>query len=154
MTPLRLAGLLLALVAVAGWQVTVIPASTLQSVVGATLVPAVVVAALGALGLMYAASAQRNRQHDEAAAPDQAPLPGSTARMLWLLGGGLAFMLLVRPLGFVVAGTLCGIGVARAFDAPLGLRNVAMNLAIALAFWLLFAQVLGVGLGPALAWPF
>ena len=86
--------------------------------------------------------------------PDQAPLPGSTARMLWLLGGGLAFMLLVRPLGFVVAGTLCGIGVARAFDAPLGLRNVAMNLAIALAFWLLFAQVLGVGLGPALAWPF
>jgi hypothetical protein len=154
MTPLRLAGLLLALVAVAAWQVTVIPASTLHSAVGATLVPAVIAGALGVLALVYAVSALRKRQHDEAADPALAPLPGSMTRMLWLLGGGLAFMVLVRPLGFVIAGTLCGIGVARSFDAPLGVRSVAMNLTIALAFWLLFAQVLGVGLGPALAWPF
>jgi hypothetical protein len=154
MTPLRLAWLLLALVAVAAWQVTVIPASTLQSTVGAILVPAVVTATLGLLGLLYAVSSAKARQHDEAADPDLAPLPGANARMLWLLGGGLAFMLLVRPFGFVLAGTLCGIGVARAFDAPLGARSVSMNLVIALAFWLLFAQVLGVGLGPALAWPF
>lgn len=154
MTPTRLAWALLALVALAAWQVTVIPSSTLQSPVGATMVPAFVVAALGALVVVYAASARRGRQKDEAAEPGQAPLHGATRRMGWLLGGGLAFMLLVQPVGFVIAGTLCGMGVARAFDAPLGVRNLAVNVVIALSFWLLFAQVLGVGMGPALAWPF
>ena len=154
MTPTRLAWALLALVALAAWQVTVIPSSTLQTAVGATLVPALVVCALAALTVGYAASSLRDRQHDEACDPAKAPLPGAQRRMAWLLGGGLAFMLTVRPLGFVLAGTLCGFGVARAFDAPPDWRTLALCVGIALAFWGLFAVVLGVGLGPALAWPF
>jgi hypothetical protein len=74
--------------------------------------------------------------------------------MLSLLGGGVAFITLVIPLGFVIPGTLCGMGVARAFDAPLGFKSAGICGAIASTFWFVFAQLLGVGLGPALPWLF
>jgi hypothetical protein len=84
---------------------------------------------------------------------DGHPLPGANLRMIMLLGGGVAFVLLAVPLGFVIPATLCGMGVARAFDEPLGWRSVLVCGSIALIFWILFAKVLGVGLGPAVAWP-
>lgn len=154
MTPLRLAWLLAVLAAVAAWQVTVIPQSAIEMTVGATLAPAVVVASLAFLVILYAADARRGGQHDEAVTAGQEPLPGASGRLLYLLGGGVAFAVTVWPLGFVVAATLCGIGVARAFDAPVGLKSAAICGALATVFWLLFAQLLGVGLGPALRWPF
>ena len=61
---------------------------------------------------------------------------------------------LIGPLGFIIPGTLCGMGVARSFDAPFGLKSLGICAAIATTFWLLFAVVLGVGLGPALPWLF
>ena len=45
MTPLRVALLLAAVCAVAGWQVTLIPESAIQMAVGPVLVPAVAAAA-------------------------------------------------------------------------------------------------------------
>ena len=154
MTPLRVALILAALCGVAAWQVGVIPESLMQMTVGPTLVPAVVVGGLAVLTLLYGLSAWRGQQADESLQEDQQPLPGANRRLAFLLGGGLAFMVLVVPLGFVVPGTLCGMGVARAFDAPLGLKSALLCGAIATLFWLLFAQVLGVGLGPALPWLF
>ena len=154
MTPLRVALILAALCGVAAWQVGVIPESLMQMTVGPTLVPAVVVGGLAVLTLLYGLSAWRGQQADESLQEDQQPLPGANRRLAFLLGGGLAFMALVVPLGFVVPGTLCGMGVARAFDAPLGLKSALLCGAIASLFWLLFAQVLGVGLGPALPWLF
>ncbi len=50
-TPWRLALLLVALAAVAAWQVTVIPESMIQMAVGPVLVPGVVVAMLIVLAL-------------------------------------------------------------------------------------------------------
>ena len=152
MTPLRIAIVLAILCGVAAWQVSLIPESLMQMTVGPTLVPAVVVAGLAVLALLYGISAWRGRQTDESEAPDQSPLPGANARVLSLLGGGLAFIALVIPLGFVIPGTLCGMGVARAFDAPLGLKSALICAAIASTFWFVFAQLLGVGLGPALPW--
>jgi hypothetical protein len=102
--------------------------------------------------VLYGISAWRGRQADESQAPDQSPLPGANSRMLSLLGGGVAFIALVIPLGFVIPGTLCGMGVARSFDAPLGLKSALICAAIASTFWFVFAQLLGVGLGPALPW--
>ena len=154
MTPLRVALILAALCGVAAWQVGVIPESLMQMTVGPTLVPAVVVGGLTVLTLLYGLSAWRGQQADESLQDDQQPLPGANRRLVFLLGGGLAFMALVVPLGFVVPATLCGMGVARAFDAPLGLKSALLCGAIATVFWLLFAQVLGVGLGPALPWLF
>ena len=152
MTPARVAVLLAILCGVAAWQVTVIPESLMQMTVGPTLAPAVIVAALSLFVVLYAISAVRGRQTDESHAPDQSPLPGASARMLSLLAGGVAFIALVVPLGFVIPGTLCGMGVARSFDAPLGLKSAAICGAIASTFWFVFAQLLGVGLGPALPW--
>lgn len=154
MSPLRIALLLATLCGVAAWQVSVIPESLMQMTVGPTLVPAMVVAGLSVLALLYGVSAWRGRQADESLQQDQNPLPGANRRLLSLLGGGLAFMTLVVPLGFIIPGTLCGMGVARAFDAPLNLKSATVCGAIATVFWLLFAQVLGVGLGPGLPWLF
>jgi hypothetical protein len=114
----------------------------------------VVVAGLSVLALLYGISAARGRQVDESQAEDQTPLPGATTRLLSLLGGGVAFIALIGPLGFIIPGMLCGMGVARAFDAPLGLKSLGICAAIATTFWLLFAVVLGVGLGPGLPWLF
>ncbi|PUE36988.1 tripartite tricarboxylate transporter TctB family protein [Limnohabitans sp. Hippo3] len=153
MTPLHVALALVSLCGVAAWQVSLIPESLMQMTVGPTLVPAVVVGGLALLALIYGISAWRGEQTDESLAEDQTPLPGANRRLLSLLGGGLAFILLVMPLGFVIPGTLCGMGVARSFDAPLNAKSLIICALIASTFWLLFARILGVGLGPALpAW--
>ena len=154
MKPVHIALALAILFGVAAWQVAVIPKSLMQMAVGPSLVPAAVVAGLGLLALLYGISAARGRQVDESHAEDQSALPGANTRLISLLAGGVAFMALIGPLGFIVPGTLCGMGVARAFDAPLGLKSLAICAAIATCFWLLFAVVLGVGLGPALPWFF
>lgn len=154
MKPVHIALALAILFGVAAWQVAVIPESLMQMAVGPSLVPAAVVAGLGLLALLYGISAARGRQVDESHAEDQSALPGANTRLMSLLAGGVAFMALIGPLGFIVPGTLCGMGVARAFDAPLGLKSLAICAAIATCFWLLFAVVLGVGLGPALPWFF
>ena len=154
MTPFRLALLLATLCGVAAWQVTVIPQSMMQMTVGPVLAPGVIVATLSVFAVFYGISAWRGRQTDESQAPDQSALPGAHVRMLSLLGGGVAFIALVVPLGFVIPGTLCGMGVARAFDAPFNLQSALICGAIASTFWFVFAQLLGVGLGPALPWLF
>lgn len=158
MTPFRLALLLLLVALAAAWQVTVIPESAMQMTVGPVLAPAVVVAVLLVIVLVYGASARRGRQVDESLAEGQQPLPGSRRRLWFLLGGGAAFIALVQPLGFIVPAALCGMGVAHAFDAPLrwpGVWKTALICgAIAAVFWLLFAKLLGVGLGPAFNLPF
>lgn len=154
MTPLRVAIALAILCGVAAWQVSVIPESMMQMTVGATLVPAVVVGGLALLALVYGISAWRGQQADESLAEDQGPLPGANQRLLSLLAGGLAFMVLIVPLGFVIPGTLCGVGVARSFDAPVNAKSVVICALIASTFWLVFARILGVGLGPALPWWF
>jgi Tripartite tricarboxylate transporter TctB family len=151
-TPLRVALLLLALCGVAAWQVTVIPKSLMEMTVGPTLAPAVIVGALGLVALLYGLSALRGRELDLSQEPDQQPLPGANGRLLSLLAGGGIFMALVIPLGFVIPSTACGMCIARAFDAPFNARSLLICGAIAVVFWVVFARLLGVGLGPALPW--
>ena len=152
MTPLRVALLLLAICGVAAWQVTVIPKSLMEMTVGPTVAPAVIVGALALVALLYGVSALRGREVDVSQAPDQQPLPRANARLLYLLAGGAAFMALVIPLGFVIPATVCGMCIARAFDAPFNARSLLICGAISAVFWTVFARLLGVGLGPALPW--
>lgn len=152
MTPLRVALLLLAICGVAAWQVTVIPKSLMEMTVGPTLAPAVIVGALGLIALLYGLSALRGREVDTSREPGQEPLPGANGRLLSLLAGGGVFMALVIPLGFVIPSTVCGMCIARAFDAPFNARSALICGAIAVVFWVVFARILGVGLGPALPW--
>lgn len=152
MKPIHLALILAIVCGLAAWQVAAIPATLMQMAVGPSLAPAVVVASLSVLVLLFGLSALRGGQVDESQAPGQSALPGSGARVLSLLGGGLAFMVLLVPLGFIIPAMLCGMGVARAFDAPVGLKSALICGAIAAVFWLVFARLLGVGLGPGLPW--
>ncbi|WP_295552601.1 tripartite tricarboxylate transporter TctB family protein [Limnohabitans sp. Rim8] len=152
MTALRLAFLLMALCAVAAWQITVIPESLMQMTVGPVLAPAAIVGALSLVAALYGVSAWRGRQVDVSQATGQEPLPGANTRLLSLLAGGAAFILLVIPLGFVLPATLCGMLIARAFDAPLNAKSALICGLIAAVFWIVFARLLGVGLGPALPW--
>ena len=152
MTALRLTFLLMALCAVAAWQITVIPESLMQMTVGPVLAPAAIVGALSLVAALYGVSAWRGRQVDVSQAPGQEPLPGANTRLLSLLAGGAAFILLVIPLGFVLPATLCGMLIARAFDAPLNAKSALICGLIAAVFWIVFARLLGVGLGPALPW--
>ena len=119
MNPLRVALILGVLCGVAAWQVGVIPESLMQMTVGPTLVPAVVVGGLSVLTLLYGLSAWRGQQADESLQDEQQPLPGANRRLVFLLGGGLAFMALVVPLGFVLPMPHC---VAWAWHAPLTRR--------------------------------
>ena len=150
MTPLRLALLLLAVCGVAAWQLTVIPQSLMQMTVGPVLAPAAIVAGLTLVALVYGLSAWRGHQVDLSQEAGQEALPGSTTRLLSLLAGGLVFITLVIPLGFVLPAALCGMCIARAFDAPLNAKSALICGLIATVFWVVFARLLGVGLGPAL----
>ena len=135
---------------VAAWQVFLIPESGILMTVGAREVPAAVVVFLGGVIAVYAIGAWRGRQPDLRADGEE-PEAGALGRTLWLLGGGAAFMALVQPLGFILPAALCGMGVARAFDAPLSWRSALICLLVAGVFWATFAAGLGVGLGPAFA---
>lgn len=150
MTPLRVALLLGLLCGVAAWQALVIPESAIQMAVGPSLVPAVIVGLLGLTSALYAISAWRGRQVDESLVEGAQPLPGGLARVAFLVAGGLVFMAGVSLAGFVIPAALCGMCIARAFDAPLGWKSALICGAIALVFWSLFSLVLGVSLGPAL----
>ena len=152
MTPLRLALLLLAVCGVAAWQLTVIPQSLMQMTVGPLLAPGAIVAGLTLAALLYGWSAWRGLQVDLSQETGQEALPGSTTRLLILLGGGVAFIVLVIPLGFVLPAALCGMCIARAFDAPFNTKSALICGLIATVFWVVFARLLGVGLGPALPW--
>ena len=152
MKPVHVAIGLLVLCAVALWQVTVIPESLMQMTVGPVLAASAVAIGLTVVSLLYGLSALRGRQIDESHEPDQSALPGRGARLLYLLAGGVVFGGAVTVAGFVLPATVCGMLVARAFDAPVGLRSLAVCGGIAVAFWVLFALILGVGLGPALTW--
>jgi len=152
MTPLRLAFLLLAVCGVAAWQLTFISQSMMQMTVGPVLAPAAIVAGLSLVALLYGISAWRGCQVDLSQEAGQEALPGANTRLLSLLGGGVAFIVLVIPLGFVLPGTLCGMCIARAFDAPFNRQSLLICSLIAGVFWFVFARLLGVGLGPALPW--
>jgi hypothetical protein len=149
MTPLRVAAVLAAIGLVAAWQLTLIPESAIQMTVGARAVPTVVVGLIILLTIIYAVGAWRGKQVDESHEEGQEPLPGSGTRLVALLGAGVAFMVGLPWLGFVLPATVCGMCVARSFDAPFNGKSVLICGLIALIFWVLFSRILGVALGPA-----
>ena len=143
-----IASFLLLLCAVAIWQVFSIPESTIQSEVGPILAPSILVALLSLLGVFYLLSAISNKAPDCIHQEEERPLKGGSTRVLYLLGGGLAFILFAKLIGFLIPAAICGLGVSMAFDAKFNVKTLLMVFAIAGAFWTLFSAILGVDLGP------
>ena len=148
------ASFLLVFCGVAVWQVLSIPESTMYSEVGPVLAPSVLVALLSLLGVFYLVSAISSKAPDCVHQEEEQPLPGGSRRVLYLLGGGFAFIFLTKLIGFLIPATLCGLGVSMAFDAKFNIRTILMVLAIAGAFWTLFSAILGVDLGPLVNFSF
>jgi len=149
MKTLHVGGVLAGICAVAFWQLGDIGESAIQMTVGPSAAPRAVVGFLALMTVVYLISAWRGEQVDESHEPDQSALPGSTLRMASLFAGGLVFMVGVTWAGFVLPAALCGMCVARGFDAPFGAKSAAVCLGISVCLWALFAKGLGVGLGPA-----
>jgi hypothetical protein len=148
------ASFLLVFCGLAIWQVFNIPESSMYSEVGPILAPSVLVGLLTLLGVFYLFSSISNKAPDCVHQEEERPLPGGARRVLYLLGGGFAFILLAKLIGFLIPATLCGLGVSMAFDAKLNLKTILMVLAIAGAFWTLFSALLGVDLGPLVNFSF
>lgn len=68
------------------------------------------------------------------------------APFLWVSAGLFAHMALIAWAGFVVAGAVLFVLVARGFGSRRLVRDVALGAALALAVYLFFAQVLSVNL--------
>jgi putative tricarboxylic transport membrane protein len=149
MNPRQLSILLLVVCGLSIWQVTVIPESPMYAAVGATLVPAVVTGLLTVFALAYTVAAFRRKVPDAAVDdPEEIPLPNATQRFAYFFGGCIGFVILIKPLGFLIAGTVAALGIARAFDAALNLKSIILCVAITFSFWLLFDPLLSVDLGP------
>jgi hypothetical protein len=148
------ASFLLVFCGVAIWQVFSIPESTMYSEVGPVLAPSILVALLSLLGVFYLLSTISSKAPDCIHHEEERPLPGGSKRVMFILGGGLAFILLTKLIGFLIPATLCGLGVSIAFDAKFNIKTILMVLAIAGAFWTLFSAILGVDLGPLVNFSF
>lgn len=148
------ASFLLVFCGVAIWQVFSIPESTMYSEVGPVLAPSILVALLSLLGMFYLLTTISSKAPDCIHHEEERPLPGGSKRVMYLLGGGLAFILLTKLIGFLIPATLCGLGVSMAFDAKFNIKTILMVLAISGAFWTLFSALLGVDLGPIVKFSF
>lgn len=139
---------LLAVVAVAAWQVAVIPQPTTYSVVGPSAMPAALVALIGVLAVAYLVQSLRGRSADVLDEPHEAPLPGQGRRVGLMVAGLAALMLLTRWIGIGAASVVCFVLIARAFDSRRWLRDLVAGILAALVMWYLFDRLLGVQLGP------
>jgi hypothetical protein len=148
-----IASFLLVFCAIAVWQVFSIPESTIQSEVGPILAPSILVALLSILCVFYLFTTINNKAPDCTHQAEDRPLKGGSTRVLYMLGGGLAFIVLAKVIGFLIPAALCGLGVSMAFDAKFNLRTLLMVFGIAAAFWTLFSAILGVDLGPIIQFP-
>ena len=149
-----IASFLLVFCAIAVWQVFSIPESTIQSEVGPILAPSILVALLSLLGVFYLLTTISNKAPDCTHQAEDRPLKGGSTRVLCMLGGGFAFIVLAKVIGFLIPAALCGLGVSMAFDAKFNLKTLLMVFSIAGAFWILFSAILGVDLGPIILPPF
>lgn len=139
----------LALGAGAAVVAALLPAEGGYSGIGPNFFPALVAGGLVALGawLLYEARAGGWRR-----------MPHESARFErhgfgWVSAGLLLHMALIGWAGFIIAATVLFTFVARGFGSRRFLRDLAVGVALALAVYLFFAQILNVSL-PAVWTPF
>lgn len=135
---LVIAALLLLLAAVVFFQTNAMPTAGQYAKVGPTTAPYLMSAFLAVLGVGHVVMAFRHglpaREADRA------------GPMLWIVGGLLLQMLLLKPLGFSVATGLLFAFAARGFGrGPLAM-TVPIGIALSFAIWIVFAQLLKLSL--------
>jgi putative tricarboxylic transport membrane protein len=130
---------LLALVAtVVFWQTKAMPVTAQYARVGPTTMPYVMAGFLAVLAVGHVLMAFRHGLPERTA-----DRPGP---MLWIIGGLVLQLLLLKPAGFAIATGLLFACAARGFGkGPLWL-TVPIGIALSLAIWLVFAGLLNLSL--------
>jgi hypothetical protein len=131
------------------WQITQIPKSTLYDAVGASFVPKFAVGIFILFVVLYVYQSLTRKLPDIANNKNEKPLKNPINRLSYFLIGFLLFVLLVKPIGFILSGSLCGLGISRSFDTKISIRSFIISFLISVSVWILFSIMLSVNLGPA-----
>lgn len=149
MSSFRFSLVLIFLCGLAVWQITQIPKSTLYDAVGASFVPKFAVGIFILFVVLYVYQSITRKLPDIANDKNEKPLNNPINRLSYFLIGFLLFVLLVKPIGFVLSGSLCGLGISRSFDTKISIRSFIISFLISASVWILFSKMLSVNLGPA-----
>lgn len=149
MSSFRFSLVLIFLCGLAVWQITQIPKSTLYDAVGASFVPKFAVGIFILFVVLYLYQSIIRKLPDVANDKNDKPLNKPINRLSYFLIGFLLFVLLVKPIGFVLSGSLCGLGISRSFDTKISIRSFIISFLISASVWILFSIILSVNLGPA-----
>jgi len=129
---------LAALAAVVFFETRAMPVAGQYAKVGPTTAPYVIAGCLALLAIGHFVTAFRH-----GLPPRDADRPGP---MLWIIGGLVLQMLLLKPLGFSVATGLLFAFAARGFGrGPLWL-TIPVGIVLSLVIWLIFAGLLKLSL--------
>lgn len=154
--PVCMGLVLLALAALAAWQVGQIPEPPVFAAVGPAVMPKILVAVLAGLSVLYLAMSLLGRSSDARLDEHESPLPGRQGRVAWMIAGLAALLGLTPVLGIGLAGVLAFASIARAFDSERWGRDLLVGAIVSFAVWGLFDRLLGVSLGrfsSFLPWP-
>jgi hypothetical protein len=146
---LRFSLVLIFLCGLAIWQITQIPKSTLYDAVGASFVPKFAVGIFILFVVLYVYQSLTRKLPDIANNKNEKPLKNPINRLSYFLIGFLLFVLLVKPIGFILSGALCGLGISRSFDTKISIRSFIISFLISVSVWILFSIMLSVNLGSA-----
>ena len=149
MNALRFSLVLIFLCGLAIWQITQIPKSTLYDAVGASFVPKFAVGIFILFVVLYVYQSLTRKLPDIANNKNEKPLKNPINRLSYFLIGFLLFVLLVKPIGFILSGSLCGLGISRSFDTKISIRSFIISFLISVSVWILFSIMLSVNLGAA-----
>ena len=149
MNALRFSLVLIFLCGLAIWQITQIPKSTLYDAVGASFVPKFAVGIFILFVVLYVYQSLTRKLPDIANNKNEKPLKNPINRLSYFLIGFLLFVLLVKPIGFILSGSLCGLGISRSFDTKISIRSFIISFLISVSVWILFSIMLSVNLGSA-----
>lgn len=114
--------------------------------VGPRVAPLAVAALLSGLGLGLLIAAASGAWRVEQP-PDRKLLP-----LGFITGGLAAYIVLLKPAGFIIASAVLFVAVARAFASTHILRDVAVGIALAVGTYVLFTQLLQLPLPVGRLW--
>jgi putative tricarboxylic transport membrane protein len=137
----------LALAGIVAHQTTVIPVSPLYAKVGPTVFPWMVAGGLALLGALLLIEALRGGWPTD---DDETQIRVDGHALGWVLAGLIANVVLIGPLGFILASTLLFCCVARAFGSAQLPRDAAIAFVFSALTYVGFARVLGINIGAGL----
>lgn len=130
------------------WATTLINVSPAYSRIGPNVFPRIIGAALIVSGLLLLFNAASGRWECEATDPNE-PRP-DLLPLLWVGGGLVLNLLLIKSVGFILSSTLMYVFIAKGFGARRWWLAAVVGFVLALVAYYGFARWLGLRMGGGL----